>query len=71
MKTYQLIIPAERNEDKVMSLLNELVVQNAIELKQVNNYAVSANEEQIEEMIEEAALGPYYTDKEARKILNI
>ncbi|WP_025762500.1 hypothetical protein [Dyadobacter tibetensis] len=71
MKTYQLIIPADRNENKVMQLLNGLVDENIIELQQINNYAKSANEEQVEEMIEEAALGPYYTDKEARRILNI
>ncbi len=54
-----------------MQLLNGLVDENIIELQQINNYAKSANEEQVEEMIEEAALGPYYTDKEARRILNI
>jgi hypothetical protein len=33
--------------------------------------ATPATEEQVQEIIDEAELGPYYSEKEAKKILNL
>lgn len=70
MKTY-LINIAEANSEKVLEVLNSLADQNLLEMKVYNTPAVNASDDQIDEMIDESELGPYYTEEEARRILRI
>lgn len=70
MKTY-LINIADANSTKVLDVLKTLVDQNLIELKEYNAPAMNASDDQIDEMIDESELGPYYTEEEARRILKI
>ncbi|PWJ57224.1 hypothetical protein CLV98_108144 [Dyadobacter jejuensis] len=71
MKTYQLNILVDKEEHNVLELLDQLVDKNIIQVQKVGRTMVAANEQQIEEIIEESELGPYYSDKEARAILNL
>tara|TARA_R110002124_G_scaffold286055_1_gene465795 strand:+ start:105 stop:314 length:210 start_codon:yes stop_codon:yes gene_type:complete len=69
MKSYQLNILSE--DSQVFEILNELVSKNQIQLHEIKKQSISANDQQIGEMIEEAELGPYYSKKQAQEILNL
>ena len=75
MKTYQIKVLADSDIEMVQNLLNDLVHKGTIEFSEAGiaetEEAEPASEEQVQEIIEEAELGPYYTDKEAKEILNL
>ena len=70
MKTLLVNILNEADTQKVMHILNDLADQKLIEIKQAGN-PVSPSYDQIEEMIDESELGPYYSEEEARNILRL
>jgi hypothetical protein len=73
MKTLKVIITDADNEKKVVDLLQKLQSENAILFQEITrgNESEPATEDQIQEMIDEAELAPYYSEKEAKKILNL
>ena len=71
MKTFQIAILKEADNQRVTDLLQDLQRQNLIEIKQIVEASVSPSHEQIEEMIDESELGPYYSEEEARGILGL
>ncbi|CAG5003402.1 hypothetical protein DYBT9275_03144 [Dyadobacter sp. CECT 9275] len=71
MKTFLLTILPDADSAKIMNILQDLVDQKSIELKTYSQQPVSASEEQIDEMIDESELGPYYTEQEAKDILKL
>ncbi|WP_439558849.1 hypothetical protein [Dyadobacter sp.] len=75
MKTYQIQVNDTDNAlvTKILQTLEQrglitLHVDNQIEH---HEKATPATEEQVQEIIEEAELGPYYSEKEAKNILNL
>ncbi|WP_221393984.1 hypothetical protein [Dyadobacter sp. NIV53] len=77
MKTYQINILTETDQESVENILNELAQKGTIEFHEVSasqqtqNKSVPATEDQIEEIIDESEIGPYYSEKEAKNILNL
>ena len=72
MKTYQIKILADANQEMVTGILEDLSQKGFIEYtEEAEEEAVPASEEQVQEIIEEAELGPYYSEKEAKEILNL
>ena len=77
MKTYRIEIPDGANDDLVFKLLQTLENKGFIKFHSESSgddsseNTTPATEEQVQEIIEEAELGPYYSDKEARDILNL
>ena len=75
MKTYQIKVLADSDIEMVKNLLNDLVHKGTIEFSEAGiaetEEAEPASEEQIQEIIEESELGPYYSEKEAKEILNL
>lgn len=69
MKTFQLTILKENHE--VLRVLNELAAKHLIEFKEITEQAVTPNEEQVQEIIDESELGPYYSEKDAKDILKL
>jgi len=71
MKTFQITISNEADSQKVMDVLYDLQSRNLIEIHEPTVAAVSPSYEQIEEMIDESELGPYYSEEEAKAILHL
>jgi hypothetical protein len=71
MKTFLITILNEAESSKVMNVLNDLVEQKLIEMKEPTEEAVSPSDEQVHEIIDESELGPYYTEEEAKDILKL
>ena len=71
MKTFQITISKEADLQKVMDVLQDLQNQKLIEIKENVGFAVTPSYEQIEEMIDESELGPYYSEEEAKSILHL
>ncbi|WP_353721621.1 hypothetical protein [Dyadobacter sp. 676] len=76
MKTYRVKAVRESDENVVLDILQNLQRQGTIvfEEEQFQNRAkeaAPATEEQVQEIIDEAELGPYYSEKEAKKILHL
>jgi glyoxylate carboligase len=72
MKTFSVKVLEDSNVEKVANLLQQLALENVIEYQQImEDEAEPATEDQIQEIIDEAELAPYYSEKEAKKILNL
>lgn len=76
MKTYQIKVLADQDETTVSEILTDLANKGIIEFsagtsQQTDNKREEASEQQIQEIIEESELGPYYSEKEAKDILNL
>lgn len=75
MKTYQITILADTEVENVTKLLSDLAKKGIIEFSEGNvsekNEPVNATEDLVQEIIDEAEIGPYYSDEEAKKILNL
>jgi len=76
MKTFQVKILAEKDEASIENLLKDLAQKGAIEYSEDESDSVdeklhSATENQVQEIIDESEIGPYYSEKEAKDILNL
>lgn len=77
MKTYRVKAVRESEEQLVLEILQNLQRKGTIvfEEEQVNSTSskapTPATEEQVQEIIDEAELIPYYTEQEAKKILHL
>ncbi|TDE18518.1 hypothetical protein [Dyadobacter psychrotolerans] len=74
MKTYQIKILSDADIELVHNLLNDLANKGTIEISEKNTddeEAEPASEDQVQEIIEESEIGPYYSEKEAKEILNL
>ena len=71
MKTFLINVSDDSNSQKVMQILNDLVDQKLITYQEHSTQAVSPSYEQVEEIIDESELGPYYTEEEAKEILHL
>ncbi|WP_221391509.1 hypothetical protein [Dyadobacter sp. NIV53] len=71
MKTYQLSILNGQDSDKVMNVLSGLVIAGMIEIKENVESAAAPSYDQMEEMIDESELAPYYSEQEVRNILHL
>jgi hypothetical protein len=71
MKTFQITITSESDSKLVMDVLQDLQNRKLIEIKQDSQVSVLPSYEQIEEIIDESEIGPYYTQQEAKEILHL
>ena len=76
MKTFRIKILNDETEGHVRQLLAELEANGSIQLSEdqweaTPDRRTEVSENQAQEMIEEAELGPYYSEKEAKDILKI
>lgn len=71
MKTFQLTILTEKDADKVMNVLNGMVVEGLIHVTENAGIAVVPNFDQVEEMIDESELSPFYSEEQVRDILHL
>ncbi|MCF0053257.1 hypothetical protein LXM25_24515 [Dyadobacter sp. LJ53] len=76
MKTFHVEVMNESEEELITKILENLKQKGMINFFEDHNDAasnkpVSASEEQVQEIIDEAELGPYYSEKEAKNILNL
>ena len=76
MKTFHIEITSQSDEQEVTDILHDLQNKGLIKFNENTGLEgdgkpVPATEDQVQEIIEEAELGPYYSDKEAKNILNL
>jgi ribosomal protein S19E (S16A) len=76
MKTYQIQVVDEADSDLVTKILQTLEQRGLITFHPENQHysnekTTPATDEQVQEIIEEAELGPFYSEKEAKNILNL
>jgi hypothetical protein len=81
MKTYRVKAVRESDDEMVLSILQNLVRKGTIvfeeekpgnqQLANRSKEAAPATDEQVQEIIDEAELGPYYSEQEAKKILHL
>jgi hypothetical protein len=71
MKTFQINILSETDTDKVMTVLDSLVQAGMIEIKNYNWTGIAPDNNQLEEIIDESELAPYYSPQEVRDILKM
>ncbi|SKB56474.1 hypothetical protein [Dyadobacter psychrophilus] len=76
MKTFHIEVTNESEEELITKILENLKQKGMIDFTEQhqdspNSKAVPASEEQVQEIIDEAELGPYYSEKEAKNILNL
>jgi acetolactate synthase regulatory subunit len=76
MKTYQIKILANQDEPTVLEVLTVLAKKGIIAFSEStselqDNKRTEASADQVQEIIEESELGPYYSEKEAKDILNL
>jgi hypothetical protein len=77
MKTFKIHAIDATNTELVEKILDTLVQRGLISLQseysdtEYSEKATPATEEQVQEIIEEAELGPYYSEKQAKEILNL
>ena len=76
MKTFQIKVLAETDQELVENILRDLANKGTIEFSegnfsQENNKPHAATEDQIDEIIDESEIGPYYSEKEAKDILKL
>ncbi|MBE9461336.1 hypothetical protein ACFP1I_01030 [Dyadobacter subterraneus] len=71
MKTFQLTIITEKDANKVLNVLNGLVVAGMINITENVENAVSPNFDQVEELIDESELSPYYSEEQIKDILHL
>ncbi|MDQ6477960.1 hypothetical protein [Dyadobacter sp. LHD-138] len=71
MKTFQINILSEIDTEKVMTVLDGMVQAGLIEIKNYNWTGVAPNNDQLDEIIDESELAPYYSAQEVRDILKM
>jgi len=77
MKTFQIKVLAEQDEETIKNLLNDLAQGGSIEFWENTSDLEEqekphpASENQVQEIIDESEIGPYYSEKEAKDILNL
>lgn len=71
MKTFQINILSDNDTEKVMTVLNEMADTGLIEIKNYNWAGVAPNNDQLDEIIDESELAPYYSAQEVREILKM
>ena len=77
MKTYRVKAVRESEEQLVLEILQNLQRKGTIVFEEEQGNGTSskaatpATEEQVQEIIDEAELMPYYTEQEAKKILHL
>lgn len=74
MKTYRVKTVGKSDTELVESVLRSLQQKGIIVFEEENTgpkETAPATEEQVQEIIDEAEIGPYYSESEARKILNL
>jgi hypothetical protein len=76
MKTFHVKAVKESDQELVLKILEDLERKGMI-VFQVDNAgsdlkkSTPATDEQVQEIIDEAELAPYYSEKEAKDILNL
>ena len=76
MKTFQIKVLAQKDEALVENLLKDLARKGSIEFLEnapdsEDEKLHPATENQVQEIIDESEIGPYYSEKEAKDILNL
>ena len=76
MKTFHIEVARESEEELITKILENLQQKGMIHFSETNHnenndHLVPASDEQVQEIIDEAELGPYYSEKEAKNILNL
>jgi hypothetical protein len=76
MKTFQVKAVKESDQELVLKILQTLERKGMIVFKEEDPGAspkksTPATDEQVQEIIDEAELSPYYSEKEAKDILNL
>jgi ribosomal protein S19E (S16A) len=75
MNMYQIEVVDQADNDLVWKILQTLEQRGLITLKTGDHVdaekATPATDEQVQEIIDEAELAPYYSEKEAKDILNL
>jgi len=76
MKTFHIEVTNESEEELITKILENLKQKGMINFTgehhdNASGKRVPASEEQVQEIIDEAELGPYYSEKEAKNILNL
>ncbi len=74
MKTFLVKVLQDADQGMVTALLKKMAAEKTIEFQETTqgfDEAEPATEDQIQEIIDESELGPYYSEKEAKDILNL
>ena len=76
MKTFQVKVLTQKDEALVENLLKDLAQKGSIEFSEnapesADEKLHPASENQVQEIIDESEIGPYYSEKEAKDILNL
>ena len=76
MKIFQIKVLAQKDEVLVENLLKDLAQKGSIEFSENTQESAEeklhpASENQVQEIIDESEIGPYYSEKEAKDILNL
>lgn len=76
MKTYRVKTIRPSDDELVLNILRSLENKGIIVFEEEHSpgsakKSAPATEEQVQEIIDEAELGAYYSEEEARKILNL
>ena len=71
MKTLKITILTEHEFQKVMQVLQELKNKKLIRIQDKESTPLILSYEQMEEIIDESELGPFYSKEEARAILHL
>ena len=71
MKTFQLTILNDKDVDQVMNVLSGLVIVGMIDIKENAVSVVAPSYDQMEEMIDESELSPYYSEEQIKDILHL
>ncbi len=74
MKTFLVKVLAESDLKRFTELLQELSDQKVLEFREADkelDEPEEATEEQVQEIIDESEIGPYYSEDDAKKILHL
>ncbi|MCF2518821.1 hypothetical protein [Dyadobacter sp. CY351] len=71
MKILKITILKEQDSQKVMQLLQELQNKKLIQIQDNESTPLILSHEQMEEIIDESELGPFYSEEEAKAILHL
>ena len=71
MKILEITILKEQDSQKVMQLLQELQNKKLIQIQDNESTPLILSHEQMEEIIDESELGPFYSEEEAKAILHL
>lgn len=74
MKTFRIHLQDSSNYNEVLVVLQKLSNEGIIKFQETDEgfeEAESATEDQVREIIDESEIGPYYSEQEAKQILNL